>query len=271
MRIRWLILGTLAVAVPAAYWIASGGMTDRPLAPWLTTRRIAHRGQWAPGPERPENSLAAFEYAAAKGNPVELDVQLSADGDLIVFHDDEVSALTDGEGLVARMTTAELTQLRLAGGDERIPTLPQALRAVGGRVPILVEIKNRGEVGVLEDKAAVLLSAYEGEVAVASFNPFSLKRFAESAPRIPRGIFSSALRDEGLAFYEVFLLRHLLMNWTAKPDFVAYDIAELPSPGTRLQRMRGRPLLGWTAETEAQATEALRICDGVICDPGALP
>lgn len=270
MRTRWIVLGSLVVVLSIVYWFATGGLPDRPLPRWMTSKRIAHRGQWAPGPERPENSIAAFEYAAERGNPVELDVQLSGDGSVVVFHDDDVEALTDGEGLVSELTSEELAELTLAGGTERIPTLAEALRAIRGRVPVLVEIKNRGEIGVLEDKVVNLLNAYDGDSAIASFNPFSLQRVASTSPDIPRMIFSSALRDEGLKFHEVFLLRNLLMNWAAKPDFVGYDLAELPNLGTRIQRWRGRPLLGWTAESDADTVAALRICDGVICNPGAL-
>jgi len=114
------------------------------------------------------------------------------------------------------------------------------------------------------------LSAYEGEAAVMSFNPFSLARVAKAAPEVPRGQLASALVGEDLAWYEKLLLRNLLLNFTSTPDFIAYDIEELPSLATTLQRWRGRPLLGWTITDADELARAEAYADGFICDPGAL-
>ncbi|MHB1323325.1 MAG: glycerophosphodiester phosphodiesterase family protein [Coriobacteriia bacterium] len=238
--------------------------------PWLTARKIAHRGLWTDGPSAPENSLAAFERAADAGYAIELDVQSSADGLTIVFHDEDTMRLTGEPIPVNALTVSELQELSLFGGDERIPTLAEALELIEGRVPVFVEIKNEGEVGALEDAVAEQLSAYDGEAAVMSFNPFSLARMAEQAPEIPRGQLASALAGEDLAWYEKLLLRKLLLNFASKPDFIAYDIEELPSPFTTVQRWRGRPLLGWTITDADELARAQAYADGFICDPGAL-
>lgn len=265
-----IILAVIVLLLMGGYWFATGGVPDRKPAAWLTASPIAHRGNWAEGAERPENSLAAFDEAAINGYTIELDVQLSKDGQLVVFHDADLQRMTGTDAALADLTVAELQALRLAGGDETIPTLQQVLDLVDGRVPILVEIKNVGDVGALEDTLALALLAYEGDVAVQSFNPLSLARFAESAPDIQRGQLSAAFEGEGLPFYQAFLLRNMLMNWKSQPDFVAYDIQELPSLGTGIQQWRGRPLLGWTIETAEQRAEAEEFCDGVICNPGGL-
>lgn len=270
MRKRWIALGLAVIVLGAVYWFASGGLPGREPAEWLTAQPIAHRGQWAPGPERPENSLAAFAAAAEAGNAVELDVQMTSDGSVVVFHDDELDRMTDASGLVSRTPLVKIKSFMLKGGSESAPTLEEALRTIGGRVPVFVEIKNRGEIGPLEDAVARALEDYDGDAAVMSFNPYSLARMVESAPNIPRGQLSSALRGEDLAFYEVFLLRNMLMNWKSKPDFIAYDIEELPMLGTSMQRWRGRPLLGWTAKDAASRDAAERLSDAAICDPGAL-
>lgn len=261
----------LIVLLVGAFAFASGGTPSRKPAGWLTERAIAHRGQWTDGPARPENSLPAFDEAAGNGYAVELDTQSTLDGITVVIHDEDLERLTGQPGLVAETSLADLQDLRLLGGEEAVPTLEQALAVIDGRVPVFVEIKNPGDVGALEDDVARQLAAYPGEAAVMSFNPYSLARVAASAPEIPRGQLSSALEGEDLAWYEVFLLRNLLMNWTSKPDFIAYDLAELPSLRTTLQKWRGRPLLGWTAKTEADRIAAEAICDAVICDPDALP
>lgn len=267
-----LIALTIVVALLlGGFAFASGGTPSRGPAEWLTERAIAHRGQWTEGPDAPENSLAAFEAAASNGYAVELDVHRSADGVVVVIHDADVERMTGTSGTVSALTISSLTKLRLLGGGELIPTLSEALVTIDGRVPVFIEIKNTGDVGPLEDEVARQLLDYEGEAAVMSFNPYSLARMAEVAPNIPRGQLSSAFEGEHLAFYEKLLLRNLMMNWTSKPDFIAYDLAELPSLGTTLQTWRGRPILGWTAESEAERIAAEELVDAVICNPDALP
>lgn len=270
---KWLsvVLGAIAVLGLAGYWFATGGIPNRNPAAWLTAQLIAHRGRWAEGSARPENSLAAFDEAARNGNAVELDVQLTADGKVVVFHDDDLKRMTGQSGTLSEMSLAELRTVRLLGGEQGIPTLSEALAVIGGRVPVFVEIKNRGSVGALEDEVAREVAAYSGDAAVMSFNPYSLSRVAAAASQIQRGQLSSAFRGEDLPFYQVFLLRNLLMNWTSKPDFIGYDLQALPSLGTRIQRWRGRPLLGWTVEDMDQREAAAEFCDGLICNPGALP
>jgi len=266
-----IVLGIVLVVIVAAFAFATGGTPSRKPAAWITARPIAHRGQWTEGPERPENSLAAFDEAAKNGFAIELDVQRSRDGRTVIMHDEELEGMTGEPGTVSELTLAELRERRLLGGDESIPTLEEALALVDGRVPVFVEIKNAGDVGPLEDDVAKQLSAYDGDAAVMSFNPFSLARVSAAAPEIMRGQLSSAFEGEDLAFYEVFLLRNLLMNWKSRPDFIAYDLTELPSLRTTLQTWRSRPLLGWTAETEAERLAAEKLVDAVIADPPALP
>lgn len=269
---RFLIAAAVVLAVLAgAWWSLTGGVPGRDPAPWLTAQDVAHRGRWAPGDLRPENSLAAFDAAADEGLAVELDVQLSSDGRVIVFHDYDLERMTGEGGRPAETPLARLRQLQLLEGTQTIPTLREALDLVGARVPVFVEIKNEGEVGGLEDAVARELAAYDGPVAVMSFNPYSLARLANTVPQVPRGQLSGAFEGEDLAVHEVFLLRNLMMGWAGRPDFIAYDIAELPNAGTGLQKLRGRPLLGWTAETIEQRRAAEEYCDAVICNPGALP
>lgn len=271
MRKLTVALVIIAALLVVGFVFATGGMPSREPAAFITAGPIAHRGLWSDSPEAPENSLAAFAEAAANGYAIELDVHLSADGEVMVIHDADVTRMTGTPGLVAEMTATDLQALGLFDGSQIIPTLPEVLRLVGGRVPVFVEIKNTGEVGRLEDAVARLLNTYDGEVAVMSFNPYSLGRMATVAPDVPRGQLASAFEGEDLEWYERFLLRNLMMNWTSRPDFIAYDIAELPSSGTQLQQLRGRPLLGWTADDEAGRLAAEKICDAVICNPGALP
>lgn len=274
MRMTWIIVAivvAIAVVLGGLYWFATGGIPQRAEKPgWLTARPFAHRGLHIDGPARPENSLAAFRSAIETGYPIELDVHLTADGRVVVFHDDDLARMTGDPREIADVTYAEISELKLLGGEEAIPTLREVLDSVDGRAPVLVEIKNRGEVGPLEEAVAAELVRYPGDVAVMSFNPYSLAYLADRLPDLPRGQLSGPLADEDLAFYERFALSRLLMNWKSRPDFVAYDLEALPTLGTWLQRVRGRTLLAWTAENPTEAAKGRRWADNVICNPGGL-
>jgi glycerophosphoryl diester phosphodiesterase len=132
---------------------------------------VAHRGLWSPD-GAPENSLGAFQAACQAGYGVELDVQLSADGEAMVFHDDDLERMTGVAGRLSDRTAAELAELRLAGSDERIPTLAETLRLVGRRALVHVELKTPyGRVGPLEQRTHEIIIDHAGPVCVIGFNP----------------------------------------------------------------------------------------------------
>ncbi|MCC6731159.1 MAG: glycerophosphodiester phosphodiesterase [Chthonomonadales bacterium] len=232
--------------------------------PWLRERPIAHRGLHD-GARVPENSLAAFERAAAAGHPIELDVHRLRDGNVVVFHDGGLARLTGDSRAVAELSAADLAPLRLSGTDERIPLLAEVLEAVAGRVPLLVEIKSMGPIiGPLEEATLGLLRGYRGELAVQSFDPRSMAFFRARAPEIVRGQLSFAhagMRGQPL---RRLVLANLLCNLVSRPHFVAYHVDALPTVATRLVRARGLPLLAWTVRTPAQRAHAARWADNVI-------
>ncbi len=236
---------------------------------WLVTRPIAHRGLHTDDSRVPENSMAAFRAAADGGHPIELDVHLSADGIAVVFHDDTLERMTSDARAIGELTTDELARVRLLDSDEHIPTLAEVLALVEGRVPMLVEIKQRGDVGALEQAVLDDLAAYPGEYAIQSFNPFSLAYVRRADPRIVRGQLSGTFSEEDLPAWQVFALHNLLLNWTSRPAFIGFEIEALPTWGTSLQRARGRPLIGWTADDPESFERAQHLCDGIIFDPGA--
>lgn len=240
-RVRLVGLWVLVVAVVlgGAALLATRSVPAREPATWLTAGPVAHRGDWTAGPERPENSLAAFASAADHSLAIELDVQLTVDGGVVVLHDKDLARMTGQPGLVTDTPLAEVKQRRLLGGSQTVPTLPEVLALVDGRVPLFVEIKDQPKVGPLEDAVARELAAYDGRVAVMSFNPFSLARMASVAPDVMRGQLSGDFAGENLPWYEVFLLRNLLMNWTSKPDFVAMQFDLVPSATATVQRWWG--------------------------------
>lgn len=138
---------------------------------WLRERPIAHRGLHGDGV--PENSVAAFEAAVDAGYPVELDVRLTADAVPVVHHDESLERCCGLDATVAETERADLADLTLQGSDQCLPTLETALETVDGRVPLLVEVKNRERPGDVERATAAVLDEYDGAFAVQSFNPVS--------------------------------------------------------------------------------------------------
>ena len=235
---------------------------------WITTKPIAHRGLH--NNKIPENSLGAFKNAIEKGYATELDVHLSIDGEIIVFHDDNFLRMTGFDGLVEATSSSKIDNLVLNGTKEKVPRFSEVLELVDAKVPILIEIKNKYQVGPLEKSLAALLKNYEGEYAIQSFNPYSLKWFRHNFPIAPRGQLSCDFKNETIDWYEKFILRNLLMNWISRPDFIAYDINLLPHWAvTRLKNKR-MPILAWTIDSIDKQYKAKQYADNIIFE-GILP
>lgn len=241
---------------------------NAPAPDWLRHVPIAHRGLHDARQGVVENSLAAFERAAAAGFAIELDLQVSADGEAMVFHDERLDRLTAESGLVCHRTAEALACLTLGGGPERMPTLRAALAAVAGRVPLLLEIKAQSrEVGPLESRVAALIADYGGPCAVQSFNPWSVRWFARHIPHVPRGLLSARYERSGepaLSGPVRFALRHLLTAPMLKPHFIAYDIKALPALAPRIARSLGLPILAWTVRSEEERVRSLNYADNII-------
>jgi glycerophosphoryl diester phosphodiesterase len=220
---------------------------------------FAHRGLHGNG--RFENSRAAFLAAIGAGHGIELDVQASADGEAMVFHDYELARLTDAEGPVARRTSAELRAIRLKGSDETIPTLPEILALVAGRRPVLVEVKSPDRhIAGLCLAVFRALEGYRGPLGVMSFNPAVGRWFARNAPLVVRGLVVTESDRRGARGR---VERHLAL-WIARPDFLAYDIRDLPSRFASAQRKRGIPVFTWTVRSEADRAAAALHADQPI-------
>lgn len=233
---------------------------------WLLNRPIAHRG-FHYGREIPENSMQAFEAAIARHHPIELDIQQLADGALVVFHDSELNRLTGQSGLISEQTTSTIQNLKLFQTDQSIPLLKDVLTVIKGRVPVLIEIKNEGEVGPLESALLTLVSTYEGEFAIQAFNPFSLEFFKRKAPHIRRGQLSGNFEGEDLSWHQKFLLSNLMLNSKSDPDFIAYDLSALPSVATTVnRRLFQTPLLAWTVRSDIDRLKAKACSDNFIFD-----
>ena len=239
----------------------------------LTGRPLAHRGLWSAG-GAPENSLAAFEAAAAAGYGMELDVQLSADGEAVVFHDDRLERLTSAAGRIGERTAADLGRLAIAGSDQTIPRLGEVLAAVAGRGLVLIELKVLGgEEGPLERRVAQALEGYGGPVAVVSFNPRVGAWFADNRPTILRGLNGSGYRDAShwmIPAVEREALAELEHVTVARPHFLSLGLDMLPSPAADALRAQGLPVLAWTVRAPAQWRRVSQRCDNLIFE-GLIP
>ena len=225
---------------------------------FLTGRPFAHRGLH--GAAVPENSRAAFAAAIALGHGIECDVQASRDRAAMVFHDEQLDRLTGDSGPIAARTAAALAAIRLANG-EGVPQLPEMLALVAGRAPLLIEVKAKERaVAALCLSVRRALEGYRGPAAVMSFNPQVGHWFAEHAPRVVRGLVVTEAEEGGL---KGRAKRHLAL-WRARPDFLAYDVRDLPSRFAAAQRARGLPVLTWTVRGEAAEALASAHADEII-------
>ena len=233
----------------------------------LSGPAIAHRGLWTPG-GAPENSLGAFQAACARGYSIELDVQLTADGEAVVFHDYGLERMTGAEGKLSDRALHDLRDLRLKGTDEGIPTLAEALVEVGHRAMIHIELKTPfGEVGPLEKRVSEVLLDHNGPTCVIGFNPYSHAWFADHHPQILRGLDSYGWNDEGARHVAPEIrkamagLEHVEI---ARPDFLALGLDMLPSPKADVLRAKGMPVIAWTVRKPEQWDAVKDHCDNLI-------
>jgi len=248
-------------------------LPDRLLAPppaaakrvaFLSGQPFAHRGLHGRG--RIENSRAAFRAAIETGHGIECDVQASRDGEVFVFHDYDLARLTGVSGLFGEKPAALLDATMLLETDEPLPRLDEVLALVAGRVPLLIEVKTKDrQAGPLCLAVRRALEGYRGPVAVMSFNPEVSRWFALHAPKIVRGL---VVTEEGKNGLRGRFERHVSL-WRARPDFLAYDIRDLPSPFAAAQRARGIPVLTWTVRTATAEETALRHADQIIYEKPA--
>jgi glycerophosphoryl diester phosphodiesterase len=237
-------------------------MSARPVPDWLTQWEFAHRGLHGPGV--PENSLAAAEGAIARGMGIECDIQRSADDHPMVFHDWDLARLTGEAGDTEHWTAEALEALSLLGTDQHPARLVRFLGVVAGRVPLLVEIKSMPGYDVEWTCASVawLLDAYEGDVAVMSFDPRVPEWFADQAPTLTRGLVGTDSIKNG--FEGVWRSPEALA--AAQPDFLAIDVRDLTRPEARAWRAAGGTLLTWTVRSPETRATGLAHADALIAE-----
>lgn len=242
---------------------------------------LAHRALHDRAEGRPENSREAVRAAVAAGYGIEIDIQPSADGVPMVFHDYDLRRLTGVRGRVAGLTAGKLGALRLLGGPTGIPTLEEVLQIVAGRVPLLIEIKDQDgalgpDVGMLEGAAARVLVDYDGPLAVMSFNPHSVAAFRSAAPDIAVGLTTSAygIRDWPLIPAATRnRLREIPDYKRVGACFISHEVSDLARPRVTELKEAGAAVLCWTVRSAEAEAEARHIADNVTFEgyPAALP
>ena len=248
LAVAGLAAAVAAVAVPLIL-TAPGRAKKEKKAPFMG-RNFAHRGLHSEDKTVPENSLEAFRQARDAGYGMELDVQLSKDGEVVVFHDDTLERVCGVEGRVDELDCNELKELPLCGTDERIPLLGEVLELVNGSVPLIIELKNGKRNKELCEKTHALLSGYKGDYCIESFNPMIVGWFRRNAKDVLRGQLATTYGDyEGVDKKLALLLSRCLFNVVSRPHFIAYRIG--PKPLTvKLSEAMGAMKLGYTSHVE---------------------
>ncbi len=212
---------------------------------------FAHRGLWDMSEGIPENSLPAFQRAAEKGFAIELDIHLTADGELAVFHDDTLARMCGRDEVIESLTYKELTDLRLLDTDYGIPRLSEVLALVKGRVPLLIELKLPSRDLRLCSRLLEDLKEYKGRYLIESFNPFGLHWFRKHCPHVLRGQLAARYTpSKGLDAALKFCSTTLLVNCLSRPDFISYNYKDATGLGFRLnQKLYRIPIFVWTVRS----------------------
>jgi glycerophosphoryl diester phosphodiesterase len=256
-------------------------MTRVPLPDSFLSLPITHRALHDRAAGRIENSPAAIKAAVAAGYGIEVDLQLSKDGVAMVFHDDDLDRLTDETGRVSARTAAELGRVRLKGSTDTIPTLAEVLDLIGGKVPLLIEIKDQTLTmsptdAALETATARALEGYRGEVALMSFNPATVAHLARLAPHLPRGITTSAYDPKDWAPLPKATCDRLrtIPDYDATgSSFISHEAADLGRDRVAELKAQGARVLCWTIRSPEAEAVARRVADNVTFEgyKAALP
>ena len=250
-------------------------LLDRLLAPppdparvgWLADWTYTHRGLHGPGAV--ENSPSAFRAAVAAGLGIECDIQRSRDDWPMIFHDWDFARLIGRPDKTEALTRAQWRELAYLESEDRPLDLTELLATVGGRVPVLIEIKSRRGYDVVRSCRLVVtaLAGYDGPHAVMSFDPRASRWLRRHSPQTLRGL---VMREDAYGYTQKAWQRHLAL-WIAKPEFIAYHVEALPNPMTTALRANGMPVLTWTVNSADARARAMRYADAPIAEGEGLP
>jgi len=237
---------------------------------WLTARPVAHRGLHDAARGILENMPGAVKAAIARNFAIEVDVQLTADGEAMVHHDDALGRLTEGSGTLLSKTAAELKEVKFKATSEHMMSLGDLCTLVAGQTPLVIEVKSHfdGDRRLVRRMGEVLAS-YQGPVAAMSFDPDQVLALKETMPKLPRGIIAQRSYDDDywskLTQAQRDSMLYLRHGFHTEPHFVAYWVNDLPAAAPWIaHRLFGLPVLTWTVRTDEQRTRAARHADQMI-------
>ena len=220
---------------------------------WIKSSYIAHRGFHSLDKSIPENSLLAFKKAIDYGYAIELDIHILRDGNVVVFHDDNLSRICKKDWALSDVTYDQIKNLHLLNTYEKIPLLTDVLGQVAGKVPLLIELKPKGDYTRLCEAFMVLIKGYTGQFAIQSFNPKIINWFRKNAPDIVRGQLAEYFTDDDtISKFTKFLLKRMWLNYFTKPDFVNYGLKDLPNKYAKKAINTGLAVIAYTARNQLE-------------------
>lgn len=222
---------------------------------------IAHRGLHD-NQTTYENTLESFKLAIKKGYIIELDIRLTKDNQIIVFHDNNTKRITKQNKLVEKSTYQELNNQNIL----HIPLLSEVLKLVNGKVPLLIEIKPTEKTGKLETQLMEILSKYKGEYAIQSFSPKVLYYFKRNYPNILRGQLSCKYNNKKISSTKKIILSNMLLNTITKPHFISYKYNELSPSQINKYKKKHIRVIGWTITNEREFNHYKQYYDNLICE-----
>lgn len=226
----------------------------------LLRRPFAHRGVHN---EYPENSIPAFQESIDLNFGIELDIHLTKDGQIVVFHDDNLKRMTGVNEYIKFLTYDQIKQYKLNNSEYGIPLLVDVLNLVKGKVPILIEIKTNNNMKKLVPALKQVLNSYKGAIFIQSFNPFVLRRCYKLMPNVLRGQLSSFFAGDHLRAYKKIPIKKLFFKKFSHIDFVSYNIDNLPN---KYVNNIDIPILAWTIKTKEDYIKAKENANNIIID-----
>jgi glycerophosphoryl diester phosphodiesterase len=234
---------------------------------WLTARPIAHRGLHGKQDGIVENTSSAFAAAVQGNYAIECDLQITSDGEAMVFHDESLERLTSSKGRLRDHMAKELQKLPISNSKDRMQTLGELLDQVDGRVPLVIELKSHWDGDVkLVQRVLKVLEPYAGPYALMSFDPDLVEAVAELSLTTVRGITADRVTDS--YYNHLPVSRRLEMRSFShiprtRPHFVSFAFRELPFTPVQAIRQAGHPVITWTIRSRKEQAQALRYSDQI--------
>lgn len=222
---------------------------------------IAHRGIYD-NIKIFENTIESFNLAIQKKYIIELDVHLTKDKQLVVFHDYDTKRLLSKNMIVRESSYHELNK----ASKFHIPLLAEVLKIINNKVPILIEIKHENKIGILEQELMNILKKYNGEYYIQSFNPLTLWWLKKNYPNIITGQLSCCFGKKDYNPLKKYILKKMLLNPFSKPDFISYKYNELSQKEIKKIKKKNITLLGWTVTSKEEYDKYIKLYDNLICE-----